>query len=138
VPGASVRETGIKIALAVQGMSGNKTLGARLRIVLAPDIAIGPGKADLLQGIRETGSIAAAGRRMGMSYKRAWYLVETMNGHFAGPLVTASKGGPKGGGAALTALGQEVLKSYRRMEQLTHRAVAAEMGRLRSLLDISD
>jgi molybdate transport system regulatory protein len=119
-------------------MTGDKTLGARLRIVLAPDIAIGPGKADLLQGIQETGSIAAAGRRMGMSYKRAWYLVETMNGHFVGPLVTASKGGPKGGGAALTDLGEEVLKSYRRMEQRTRRAVEAEIGRLRALLDISN
>ena len=116
---------------------GHKTLGARLRIVLAPDIAIGPCKADLLQGIQETGSIAAAGRSMGMSYKRAWYLVETMNGHFAGPLVAASKGGAKGGGAALTALGQEVLKSYRRMEQRTHRAVEGEIERLRALLDIS-
>jgi molybdate transport system regulatory protein len=59
--------------------AGNKQVGARLRIVLEPDIAIGPGKADILQGIKETGSIAAAGRRMGMSYKRAWLLVETMN-----------------------------------------------------------
>jgi molybdate transport system regulatory protein len=119
--------------------AGNKILGARLRIVLAPDIAIGPGKADLLQGIQETGSIAAAGRRMGMSYKRAWYLVVTMNGHFSGPLVTASKGGPKGGGAALTALGEQVLTSYRRMEQRTHRAVERELSRLQALLvDISN
>jgi molybdate transport system regulatory protein len=119
--------------------AGNKAFGARLRIVLAPDIAIGPGKADLLQGIHETGSIAAAGRRMGMSYKRAWYLVETMNRHFAGPLVTASKGGRRGGGAALTDLGQQVLKSYRRMEQRTHRALERELERLRALLpDISN
>ncbi|HZA00956.1 MAG TPA: ModE family transcriptional regulator [Hyphomicrobiaceae bacterium] len=118
--------------------ANNKTLGARLRIVLAPEIAIGPGKADLLQGIQETGSIAAAGRRMGMSYKRAWVLVETMNRHFAGPLVTASKGGPKGGGAALTALGEQVLHSYRQMEHRTHRAIKRDLERLRTLLaDIS-
>jgi molybdate transport system regulatory protein len=116
----------------------NKTPGARLRIVLAPDVAIGPGKADLLEGIQETGSIAAAGRRMGMSYKRAWVLVEVMNHHFAGPLVTTSKGGPKGGGAALTALGEQVLTSYRRMEQRTHRAIKGEFERLSALLpDIS-
>jgi Bacterial regulatory helix-turn-helix protein, lysR family len=72
---------------------GNRTTGARLRIVLEPDIAIGPGKADLLEGIRETGSIAAAGRRLGMSYKRAWLLVETMNACFKSPLVEASRGG---------------------------------------------
>jgi molybdate transport system regulatory protein len=119
--------------------SGNKTPAARLRIVLAPEITIGPGKADLLQGIQETGSIAAAGRRMGMSYKRAWYLVETMNGHFAGPLVTASKGGRQGGGAALTDLGRQVLTSYRLMEQRTQRAIERELERLRALLvDISN
>lgn len=56
----------------------------QLRIMIQPDVRFGPGKAELLEGIRETGSIAAAGRRMGMSYKRAWYLVEAMNGHFAG------------------------------------------------------
>src|SRR3546814_19813431 len=95
--------------------SGNRTVGARLRIVLEPAVAIGPGKADLLQGIKETGSIAAAGRRMGMSYKRAWYLVETMNRCFRSPVVEAAKGGRYGGGAVLTALGEEVLARYRRM-----------------------
>ncbi|WP_408870552.1 winged helix-turn-helix domain-containing protein, partial [Elioraea sp.] len=57
-----------------------------LRLDLGEDIAIGPGKADLLAGIAETGSIAAAARRMGMSYKRAWLLVETMNGCFRAPV----------------------------------------------------
>jgi molybdate transport system regulatory protein len=112
--------------------TGNRTIGARLRIVLEPDIAIGPGKADLLEGIRETGSIAAAGRRMGMSYKRAWYLVETMNRCFKRPLVAASKGGRAGGGASLTELGHEVLARYRRMETLTARAVEPEMTALRA------
>jgi molybdate transport system regulatory protein len=112
--------------------TGNRTIGARLRIVLEPDIAIGPGKADLLEGIRETGSIAAAGRRMGMSYKRAWYLVETMNRCFKRPLVAASKGGRAGGGAALTELGHEVLARYRRMETLTARAVEPELTALRA------
>ena len=65
----------------------------RLRILLGRDIAIGPGKADLLEGIRDTGSIAAAGRRLGMSYKRAWLLVETMNRCFSRPMVEALKGG---------------------------------------------
>ena len=64
---------------------GSRSAGpvARLRIVLGGDIALGPGKADLMEGIRDTGSIAAAGRRMGMSYKQAWLLVETMNACFA-------------------------------------------------------
>ena len=114
--------------------AGNRTLGARLRIVLEPDIAIGPGKADLLEGIRQTGSIAGAGRAMGMSYKRAWYLVETMNRCFKSPLVEASKGGRAGGGARLTQLGQEVLERYRRMEMLTAEVIEPEMAALRSVV----
>jgi molybdate transport system regulatory protein len=113
---------------------GNRTVGARLRIVLEPDIAIGPGKADLLQGIRETGSIAAAGRRLGMSYKRAWLLVETMNRCFKSPLVEASRGGRARGGANLTPAGERVLDCYRRMEALTGKAIAREMAELRRLL----
>ena len=118
---------------------GNRTVGARLRIVLEPDIAIGPGKADLLEGIRDTGSIAAAGRRMGMSYKRAWLLVDTMNRCFKVPLVEASRGGRARGGAVLTPLGQEVLARYRRMEALTEAAVETEMAALRAVVtDRSD
>jgi molybdate transport system regulatory protein len=93
----------------------------RLRIVLGPDIAFGPGKADLLDGIRETGSIAAAGRRMGMSYKRAWTLIETLNRNFSRPLVETSKGGSERGGAVLTEAGEAALALYRQMEA---RAVA--------------
>jgi molybdate transport system regulatory protein len=113
---------------------GNRTVGARLRIVLEPDIAIGPGKADLLESIRETGSIAAAGRRLGMSYKRAWLLVETMNACFKSPLVEASRGGRARGGATLTPDGERVLDCYRRMEALTGKAIAGELTKLRSLL----
>lgn len=117
--------------------AGNRTLGARLRIVLEPDHAIGPGKADILEGIRETGSIAAAGRRLGMSYKRAWYMVDALNSTFAAPLVEASKGGSAGGGARLTRLGEIVLASYRRMEALTGKAIEPEMRKLRRALGIS-
>jgi molybdate transport system regulatory protein len=119
--------------------AGNKTPGARLRVVVERDIAIGPGKADLLEGIKETGSIAGAGRSMGMSYKRAWYLIETMNRCFKSPLVEASKGGRAGGGARLTELGHEVLARYRRMEALTEAAVEPEIAALRAFVaDRSD
>ncbi len=114
--------------------AGNKTIGVRLRIVLEPNIAIGPGKADLLDGIKTTGSIAAAGRRMGMSYKRAWLLVETMNASFKAPLVTTSRGGRAHGGAVLSPEGETVLAAYRRMEALSETAVAGEMDALRRLL----
>ncbi|MCK5778338.1 MAG: LysR family transcriptional regulator [Rhodospirillales bacterium] len=118
--------------------AGNKTTGARLRIVLETDVAIGPGKADILAGIRETGSIAAAGRRMGMSYKRAWSLVEEMNAFFTEPMVETSRGGNARGGATLTPMGEKVLDSYRHMEDLTDQAIAGEMKSLkRSLADMA-
>ena len=114
--------------------AGNQTIGARLRVVVEPDIAIGPGKADILEGVRETGSIAAAGRRMKMSYKRAWLLVEGLNASFGTPLVETSRGGSERGGARLTSTGDAVLDSYRRMEALTRDAIGDELDGLRSLL----
>ena len=87
----------------------------RLRVVRDEDIAIGPGKAELLEMIAVTGSIAAAGRAMGMSYKRAWLLVETMNDCFRSPLVVASRGGSGKGGAELTDTGKSALAAYRRL-----------------------
>ncbi len=88
----------------------------RLRVLLGAAIAIGPGKADLLDAIAANGSISAAAKRMGMSYRRAWLLVDTMNGCFQGPLVASVRGGAGGGGARLTPLGAEVLARYRDME----------------------
>jgi molybdate transport system regulatory protein len=107
---------------------------ARLRVVLGRDIAVGPGKADLLEGIRETGSIAAAGRRMGMSYKQAWLLIDTMNGCFTKPLVEAVKGGKAGGGAHLTPLGEEVLARYRRMQTATEEVIAGDLAALKRVM----
>jgi molybdate transport system regulatory protein len=95
----------------------------RIRIVFGETEMIGPGKAELLERIARTGSIAAAGREMGMSYKRAWALVGTLNAMFRAPVVLSTRGGPRGGGAALTETGQEVLRLYRAFE-----ARAAEAG----------
>ena len=111
------------------------SIGARLRIVLGPERALGPGKADLLHRIAETGSIAAAGRAMTMSYRRAWLLVEEMNAMFHEPLVETTKGGRGGGGGAvLTPLGREVLRRYRNMERSTARAISKDLDSLRRLL----
>jgi molybdate transport system regulatory protein len=113
---------------------GNKTLGVRLRVTLRKGVAFGPGKADLLQGIRDTGSIAAAGRQMKMSYTRAWGLVTEMNAEFRAPLVESLKGGAERGGAALTPLGTEVLKRYRSMEAAAARAASSHLAALRKRL----
>lgn len=96
--------------------------------------AFGPGKADLLEQIADTGSIAAAGRRLGMSYTRAWGLVDEMNSEFRAPLVESAKGGAVRGGASLTKLGAEVLARYRRMERSATRAVSADLAALRKRL----
>lgn len=89
----------------------------QVRFMLDKEIALGSGKVELLTAIAQTGSIAAAGRLMGMSYRRAWLLVETMNRCFCEPLVTSVKGGKQGGGAQLTAMGQQVLELYNSMMQ---------------------
>ncbi|MGH7044296.1 MAG: winged helix-turn-helix domain-containing protein [Acetobacteraceae bacterium] len=108
--------------------------GLHLRVVLGAEVAMGPGKADLLDGIAATGSIAAAGRCLGMSYKRAWLLVEAMNAMFAEPLVDAAKGGAGGGGAALTPLGARMLAAYRKLETLAAASGAAELAEMRAAL----
>jgi molybdate transport system regulatory protein len=106
------------------------SLQLRLKLVLGPDTALGPGKADLLEAIGQTGSIAAAGRQLGMSYKRAWMLVETMNGCFRTPLVTSVRGGKGGGVAQLTPAGKDVLKRFRNIER---KSLAANRGDIDAL-----
>lgn len=109
----------------------NKISGVKLRLVLEPGIAIGPGKAELLTGVKESGSITAAGRRLGMSYKRAWQLVDMMNHDFRRPLVKTTKGGQSGGGASLTPLGEQVLECYLNMVAKTEKAIARDLHKLK-------
>jgi molybdate transport system regulatory protein len=106
----------------------------RIRIVFGDGAMLGPGKVDLLDGIRRTGSIAAAGRGMAMSYKRAWSLVEQMNRAFRAPLVDSTRGGPHGGGARLTPAGEAVLAHYRTLEEIAAEAGAPRIAAIRSML----
>jgi molybdate transport system regulatory protein len=107
--------------------------GLQIRVVTSSGDWLGPGKADLLEGIAATGSIASAGRRMGMSYKRAWSLAEVLNTMFALPLIETSRGGAEGGGAALTGAGARVLALYRDMQAKGEAAVAAELAAIRDM-----
>ena len=109
-------------------------LGLHLRVVLRDGVAVRPGRAELLEGIREHGSITAAGRASGMSYKRAWALIESMNTGLREPLVEASRGGAVGGGTRLTAAGEMVLALYRRIEAAASAASAPEIDRLAGLI----
>lgn len=111
------------------------SIAAKLKIVLGAQTAVGPGKADLLQHIVDTGSIAAAGRRMAMSYRRAWLLVDEMNQIFKDPVVTTAKGGKGGGGGAvLTDFGRELLARFRNMQRATDKAIARDVKALRAAL----
>lgn len=106
----------------------------RFRVELKHGIAIGPGKADILEGIKDTGSLAETARRLGMSYQRVWTLVGAMNQDFVQPLVETQRGGASRGGACLTETGQQVLALYRETERLALKAVNKKLPKLASLL----
>lgn len=109
-----------------------------IRIRLGGAGMIGPGKAELLERIAATGSIAAAARGMGMSYKRAWMLVEVLNGMFDRPLVDSTRGGVGKGGAVLTERGQGVLAEYRAVEAAARDHAAPHLDRLHGWLRAAD
>ena len=100
----------------------------RIRILIGSAVAIGPGKAALLEAIGMTGSISAAAREMGMSYRRAWSLVNRMNTDFTGPLVEKAAGGKGGGGARLSTLGRDVLSRYQVIEEKAAESVKEDMA----------
>lgn len=104
-----------------------------IRLDLASGDRIGPGKIALLEAIRATGSISAAARHLGMSYRRAWLLVEDINKSLAEPAVSAATGGRHGGGAVLTRVGERVVDIYRSIETLAHKAANDEFRAMRRL-----
>ena len=114
--------------------SKNFEIELRLRLRKGDDIALGPGKVDLLDAIAATGSISAAARQLGMSYRRAWLLVETMNRSFPTPLVQAKTGGNAGGGAEVTKLGLAAAKAYRSLQRSADHAVRRALPQLKKAL----
>ena len=106
----------------------------RIRVLSGEEIALGPGKVDLLAFVAETGSIREAADRMGMSYMRAWTLIKTVNACFREPLVTASRGGKERGGAVLTKTGRRALDLYQALEAQSFKACADTWRQLRQLL----
>ncbi|HTS52285.1 MAG TPA: winged helix-turn-helix domain-containing protein [Burkholderiales bacterium] len=106
----------------------------QIRIMFRKAIAMGPGKADLLRAIEQTGSISAAARDLGMSYRRAWLLVDTMNQCFKSPVVETLTGGQRGGGARVTELGHEVLERYVEMEAKASASVQKDLAAFTRLM----
>jgi molybdate transport system regulatory protein len=90
---------------------------------------MGPGKAELVERIGETGSISAAARAMGLSYRRAWQLVEALNAAFRRPVVVTAVGGERGGGARVTPFGRRLVAQFRAMEGKASAAIAADLRR---------
>jgi molybdate transport system regulatory protein len=115
--------------------SSSFNLKTRIRIILDEEIALGPGKTDLLEAIETTGSISSAAKNLGLSYRRAWDMVATMNRSFKEPLVLGAKGGKKGGGSKLTPMGKQLALVYRKMEEKALEAVRKEWALVESLLN---
>ena len=106
----------------------------RLRVMCGRDAALGPGRVQLLELIRETGSLRSAAEQMGMAYMTAWMHVKALNRRFRSPLVVSQRGGKTGGGAILTDLGQRVVALYHRMEQQSHAAIQEGFREFQTLL----
>jgi molybdate transport system regulatory protein len=102
--------------------------GLTLRILADRYPAMGPGKARLVAAIDATGSISAAARAMGMSYRRAWQLVDALNESFSQPVVLTATGGRRGGGASVTPFGRQLIRRYRTMENKASAAIAADLA----------
>lgn len=122
------------MAKAREPGAAGRTPKPQIRILFRKAIAMGPGKAELLQAIERTGSISAAAREMDMSYRRAWLLVDTMNQSFKQVLVSTETGGQRGGGARVTEFGQEVLQRYLAMEAKAANSVSSEMAEFVKLM----
>ena len=128
--------TRLPLAGSGQGTDSALRMESRFRLRIGSDreLALGPGKVALLEAIQETGSISAAGRKLGMSYRRAWLLVDAMNRAFRRPVITTATGGREGGGTELTGTGAEVVRRYRKIEALASAAAAKEINALGRLM----
>lgn len=120
----------------MKSKTASLSLLPRLRIVIGEEIAFGPGKAELLALVKETGSIGEAAKRMDMSYMRAWSLVQTMNQCFKEPVIEAVRGGHQRGGAELTEAGRRALELYQRMEKDSLETVQSDWRAFQKLLRV--
>jgi molybdate transport system regulatory protein len=115
-------------------VTGKRYRGLTLRVLGKRSPAIGPGKAELIERIDASGSISAAARAMGMSYRRAWQLVEALNAACREPVVITAVGGKRGGGAEVTPFGRRLVRLFRAMEDKASRSIAADLKRLERYL----
>jgi len=128
IPSTGRLEHALQFGSTMRAMARQHTPTIRLRIDLSPDSALGPGKIALLEHIETTGSLSQAARELGMSYRRAWLLLNDINGMFNDPATTTSVGGSGGGGARLTDLGRGIVKAYREIEDAAEKAASARIA----------
>lgn len=115
----------------------SKVILVRPRVYIGENISIGPGKIDLLRQVGNKHSISAAARALGMPYKRAWLLIDTLNQGFGKPVIETTTGGKKGGGAVITSLGQHLIEYYDALEKSLNQNTKVELEALRSLIEFS-
>lgn len=130
---STARPAGVATAVAA-AVAGDYQLKFRIRISDGGQIAIGPGKVALLELIGATGSISAAARELGMSYRRAWLLLDEMNGALRRPATETAAGGASGGGTVLTETGRQIVELYRRIEQEAAQHCRDDIGALMALV----
>ena len=106
----------------------------RMRILSAEAVALGPGKVELLEAVREFGSISAAARSLDMSYRRAWLLIDELNRSLKSPATHSEQGGQSGGGCSLTAVGETIIRLYRDVEVEAQRSCAKQIAELTRLI----
>jgi molybdate transport system regulatory protein len=106
----------------------------RMRIRKGETVALGPGKVDLLEAVREHGSISAAARSLDMSYRRAWLLIDELNKSLKSPATVSEQGGQSGGGCVLTPVGENIVHLYREVEAQAQKACAKQIGQLTRLI----
>ncbi|UXH78636.1 winged helix-turn-helix domain-containing protein [Roseateles amylovorans] len=109
-------------------------LKLRVRLTVGELIAVGPGKIDLLEALDATGSITAAAKSLGMSYRRAWLLIDELNRSLRAPAVATAAGGAQGGGSVLTEDGRTLVRLYRQIEATALQAAAADIQALKQML----
>jgi molybdate transport system regulatory protein len=112
----------------------SRTSAIRLRIDLGPSTSVGPGKISLLERIEASGSLSQAARELGISYRRAWLLLDDLNHAFVEPATTTSVGGTGGGGAQLTPFGKALITAYREIERETEKAARSRLAWLADLV----
>lgn len=105
----------------------------RIRIYFGADLAIGPGRIELLEGVQRTGSLAQAARDMGMSYRRAWLLMQSLNASLRSPASLATRGGQMGGGATVTPVGRALIDTYRQTEESAARNIKRRFAKFARL-----